>query len=74
MTFLARPSFGAAARMAEEALMSSGIVEARYAKELLSFQYLPEFRLPQVNLDPANAGPLYFALVLTLGVVVPALR
>ena len=72
--FLARPSFGAAGRMAEEALMASGVVEARYAKELLAFRFLPEIRLPRPSLDPQNAGPLYFALVLTLGVVVPALR
>jgi hypothetical protein len=74
MAFLSRPSFGAAARMAEEALMTSGIVEARYAKDLLATACFPEITLPQVSLDPANAGPLYFALVLTLGVVVPALR
>jgi hypothetical protein len=53
--------------------MSSGIVEARYAKELLA-TFLPEPPRLRIAWDPQNAGPLYFAVVLSLGVVVPALR
>ena len=56
--------------------MASGVVEARYAKELLATKWMPElavnFSVP--GLGGANAGPIYFGLILTLGVVVPALR
>jgi len=75
--FLARPSFGGAAKMAADAVLASGIVEARYAKELIAVKWAPEVALnlsiPGL-LGGANAGPIYFGLILTLGVVVPALR
>jgi hypothetical protein len=72
--FFARPSFGGAARLAGDALLSSGLVELRYAKDLLVARFMPEIKPPEIRWDPANAGPAYFALVLTLGVVVPAMR
>jgi hypothetical protein len=56
------------------AVDNSGIHQLRMLRDEVAFLTLPP--LPNIYFawNPNNAGPLYFLVCLTLGVVVPALR
>ncbi|KAI8471066.1 MAG: P-loop containing nucleoside triphosphate hydrolase protein [Monoraphidium minutum] len=72
--FLMRPNFRTVVEAVRWAVDASGINELRLLRDELAFATLPP--LPNVYFawNPNNAGPLYFLVCLTLGVVVPALR
>ncbi len=52
----------------------SGITELKLLRDLAAFIALPPPPKLYFTWNPNNAGPLYFLICLTLGVVIPSLR
>ena len=52
-------------------MSNSGIKELKELRERAWFLFGPDLPRFQINIDPNNAGPLYFLICLTLGIVVP---
>ncbi|GAX85107.1 hypothetical protein CEUSTIGMA_g12527.t1 [Chlamydomonas eustigma] len=71
VNWLIRPTVSGAVDWARQAVDNSGILDLKQLRERVVFLAgldLPRFRF---NFDPSNAGPLYFLIYLTLGIVVP---
>jgi ATPase family associated with various cellular activities (AAA) len=56
------------------AVTGSGLQELRGIRDALAFKLLPPLPVVPFAWNPNNAGPLYFLVVLTAGVVIPSLR
>jgi hypothetical protein len=65
------PSLAATVRWLERGIDNSGIFEFKALRDHLDFLYGPEPFEFDFYFDPNNAGPLYFLVCLTLGIVVP---
>jgi hypothetical protein len=72
--WLINPQVASMVQWARDSINGCGIMELKELRERLWFLHGPE--LPRVDLswDPNNAGPVYFLICLTLGIVVPAMR
>lgn len=69
-----RPTLRGAVEAARVALDRSGLHQLRMLRDEVIFRLLPPSPNVYFAWNPNNAGPLYFLVCLTLGVVVPALR
>ena len=69
------PQMSTAIKWASHAINhSSGITELKALRERLWFTLGPDLPRLEINIDPNNAGPLYFLICLTLGIVVPGVN
>ncbi|GAX79863.1 hypothetical protein CEUSTIGMA_g7303.t1 [Chlamydomonas eustigma] len=74
VNWLISPTVSGTVDWARQAVDNSGILDLKQLRERVVFLAgldLPRFRF---DFDPNNAGPLYFLICLTLGIVVPAMR
>ncbi|KAF5832521.1 hypothetical protein DUNSADRAFT_11559 [Dunaliella salina] len=72
--FLTSPSLTEALGWIQHGIDSTGIFDARMMRDRLMSMYGPEPVQFNIQFDPNNAGPLYFFVCLTLGIIIPALR
>eukprot|EP00197_Chlamydomonas_leiostraca_P008695 CAMPEP_0202859898 /NCGR_PEP_ID=MMETSP1391-20130828/1827_1 /ASSEMBLY_ACC=CAM_ASM_000867 /TAXON_ID=1034604 /ORGANISM="Chlamydomonas leiostraca, Strain SAG 11-49" /LENGTH=1006 /DNA_ID=CAMNT_0049538999 /DNA_START=339 /DNA_END=3359 /DNA_ORIENTATION=- len=72
--FLISPSWREGWGWIRRGIAESGITDLKFLRERLMFQVGPEPVQLNLYFDPNNAGPLYFLVCLTLGIVIPALR
>jgi len=72
--FLINPSLPEVTRWMKTGIESSGILELKTWRDRIMFQIGPDPVEINMHFDPNNAGPLYFVVCLTLGIVIPALR
>ena len=71
VSWLIQPQASSAIAWARNAMSNSGIKELKELRERAWFLFGPDLPRFQINFDPNNAGPLYFLICLTLGIVVP---
>ena len=74
MNWLLNPQLHSMVEWARNSINSSGITELKEMREQAWFLMGPDLPRIDLNWDPSNAGPLYFLVCLTLGIVVPAMR
>ncbi|GBF96536.1 hypothetical protein Rsub_09119 [Raphidocelis subcapitata] len=67
--FLMRPNMAAVVEAVKRGIEGSGIHELRMFRDELAFKLLPPLPNFYIAWNPNNAGPLYFLVCLTLGVV-----
>mmetsp|Transcript_38914 Transcript_38914/g.86553 ORF Transcript_38914/g.86553 Transcript_38914/m.86553 type:complete len:1002 (+) Transcript_38914:196-3201(+) len=72
--WLMSPQLSTAVLWVRHGIEESGIFELKALRDRLWFIAGPDLPRFEWTFDPNNAGPLYFLICLTLGVVVPALR
>ena len=71
MSWLLNPQLSPAIKWASAAMERSGIHELKELRERVWFLAGPDLPRLELNIDPNNAGPMYFLICLTLGIVVP---
>ncbi|KAL6752417.1 hypothetical protein V8C86DRAFT_2755828 [Haematococcus lacustris] len=72
--FLVQPSLVGLQSWVQRAWEESGVFELKVLRDNIWFQIGPEPLQLNWHFDPNSAGPLYFVICLTLGIVLPALR
>uniref|UniRef100_A0A7S3R134 AAA+ ATPase domain-containing protein n=1 Tax=Dunaliella tertiolecta TaxID=3047 RepID=A0A7S3R134_DUNTE len=72
--FLTSPSLSEAMGWIQHGINSTNIFDARMMRDRFMSLYGPEPVQLNIQFDPNNAGPLYFFVCLTLGIIIPALR
>lgn len=71
MQWLMDPQLSTALDWANHAVNNAGITQLKEARDYLYYMVAPNLPRPEIYIDPSNAGPLYFLICLTLGIVVP---
>lgn len=71
MQWLMDPQLSTALDWVNHAVNNAGITQLKEARDYLYNMVAPNLPRPEIYIDPSNAGPLYFLICLTLGIVVP---